>query len=52
MEENKKKKIEDRLRQMCILEKQMNDKDQVAKDKTIGAKVIRRRKGAPDRRIV
>lgn len=52
MEEDKRKKIEDKLRQMILLENKSQDETQSVKIKPSGARVIRRRKGLPDMQIV
>jgi hypothetical protein len=51
MDENKKKKLEERLREMIISEDQKLNEKPRPKSKTSGAKVIRRRKGSPDLQI-
>ncbi len=52
MEESKRKKIEDKLRQMIEHENHPNKGSRIIKAKHNPARVIRRRKGAPDMRIV
>jgi len=51
MEENKRKKLEAQLRQLFVIEDQLQNKDCPAETRTAGVKVIRRRKGSPDRQI-
>jgi len=51
MEENKRKKIEAQLRQLFVLEDQSQNNNHPVQAKTTGVKVIRRRKGSPDRQI-
>ena len=51
MEENKRKKLEAQLRQMFVMEDQLQNKNHPVEMRTSGVKVIRRRKGAPDRKI-
>ncbi|MBT3311101.1 MAG: hypothetical protein HN737_12090 [Desulfobacterales bacterium] len=52
MEENKRKKIEDKLRAMLMHENQPQDEKHQTGNKFSGVKVIRRRKGSPDLQIV
>ncbi len=52
MEENKRKRIEAQLREMFATEDQSKNDSQPAKEKLCGVRVIRRRKGSPDRQIV
>jgi len=51
MEENKKKKIEARLREMLLSVNQPRNENRSPSVKSIGAMVIRRRKGVQDLRI-
>jgi hypothetical protein len=51
MEEEKKKRIEAKLRQMLELHDQSQKKERQAKSTPPGTRVIRRRKGAPDKHI-
>lgn len=52
MDESKRKKIEAQLRQMFVNEDQLQNKNHYpAEARTNGVKVIRRRKGLPDREI-
>jgi hypothetical protein len=51
MEENKRKKIEAQLRQLFVIADQLENKNYTEEARNTGVKVIRRRKGAPDREI-
>ncbi len=51
MEESKKRKLEEKLREMLIYEEQTSNKKQHVESKLSGVKVIRRRKGSPDVQI-
>ncbi len=51
MEEDKRKKIEAKLRQMIAAEKNSSEENRPAEVKSYGATVIRRRKGTPDTQI-
>ncbi len=51
MEKNKRKKIEEKLRQMLTLANQTIDKNGLEKEKPRSVRVIRRRKGSPDMQI-
>jgi hypothetical protein len=51
MEENKRKKIEAQLRQMFVQEDQAQNSNHPVEARSTGVKVIRRRKGSPDRQI-
>ncbi len=51
MEENKRKKIEAQLRQLFVIADQLENKNYTEEARHTGVKVIRRRKGAPDREI-
>ncbi len=52
MDENRMKEIEEKLHQMIVFANKSKDKNQRAKSKSNGAKVIRRRKGSPDIKVV
>ena len=52
MEKDKRKKIEDKLREMLTLENQPKNEKRPSGNKLSGVRVIRRRKGAPDLQIV
>lgn len=52
MDEEKRKEIEDRLREMIVSASKSQDEIRPNKSKPCGALVIRRRKGSPDRQIV
>ncbi len=51
MEEDKRKKIEARLRQMIAAEKSSSEESRPAEVKSYNVTVIRRRKGNPDTQI-
>lgn len=51
MEENKRKKIEAQLRQLFVIADQLENKNYTEETRNTGVKVIRRRKGTPDREI-
>jgi hypothetical protein len=51
MEDKQRKKIEDKLREMILLAKQVRKKDVLSAPPPQGARVIRRRKGNPDMQI-
>ncbi len=51
MEQDKRKKIEEKLRQMLAIENQSKDEKGLATIRHRGVRVIRRRKGAPDMQI-
>ena len=51
MEESQRKKIEDKLRRMMELENQSNREVRQIKNIPPGTRVIRRRKGSPDKHI-
>jgi hypothetical protein len=51
MEESKRKKIEAQLRQLFVNADQLENKNYTDESRSTGVKVIRRRKGAPDREI-
>ncbi len=52
MNEEKRKEIEDRLRELVASANKSQDETRPAKSKACGARIIRRRKGSPDRQIV
>jgi len=52
MEESQRKKIEDKLRRMIELQSQAKKEDQLTKQIPAGTRVIRRRKGSPDKHIM
>jgi hypothetical protein len=52
MEESKKRKLEEKLREMLMYEKQNSNKKQHVAIRLSGAKVIRRRKGSSDIQIL
>jgi hypothetical protein len=52
MEESRMKKIEEKLQQLIVSETKSKDERKHTKSKSNGAKVIRRRKGTPDLKIV
>ncbi len=52
MEEDRKRELEEKLRQMIMLENQPQEENRQAIKKLNGAMVIRRRKGTPDMKIV
>jgi hypothetical protein len=51
MDESKRKKLEAQLRQMFVNEDQVQNNHYSAEERSSGVKVIRRRKGLPDREI-
>ena len=51
MDEEKKKKIEAKLRQLLELHNESQKEDPPPKSAPPGTRVIRRRKGAPDKHI-
>lgn len=51
MEESKRKKIEAQLRQLFVNADQLENKNYTDESISTGVKVIRRRKGTPDREI-
>jgi len=51
MEESQRKKIEDKLRKMIELQNQSNKEVRPIKNIPAGTRVIRRRKGSPDKHI-
>ncbi len=52
MEERKKRKLEEKLREMLMHEKQKSNKKQPVEIRLSGAKVIRRRNGSSDIQIL
>jgi hypothetical protein len=52
MEENRKRELEEKLRQMIMLENQPQEENRQAIKKLNGAMVIRRRKGTPDMKVL
>ncbi len=52
MKESRKRELEEKLRQMIMLENQPQKENRPTIKKLNGAMVIRRRKGTPDMKIV
>jgi len=52
MEESKKRKLEEKLSEMLMYDKQTSNKKQHVAIRLSGAKVIRRRKGSSDIQIL
>jgi hypothetical protein len=52
MEESRMKEIEEKLQHLIISETKSKDERKHTKSKSNGARVIRRRKGTPDLKIV
>jgi hypothetical protein len=52
MKESRKKELEERLRQMIMLENKPQEENRQAIKKLNGAMVIRRRKGTPDIKVL
>jgi hypothetical protein len=52
MEESKKRKLEEKLRELLMYAKQTSSKKQQVEIRLSGTKVIRRRKGSPDIQIL
>ena len=52
MEENRKRELEEKLRQMIMLENQPRKENRQTTKKLNGAMVIRRRKGTPDMKVI
>ena len=52
MEKNKRKQIEEKLRQLIMHDNQPQEKPKSTEKRPTGAKVIRRRKGTPDMQIL
>jgi len=52
MEEGKRKRLEEKLRQMIALQNQAQEDARPPKSPPPGTRVIRRRKGKPDKHIM
>ncbi|MFC1534646.1 hypothetical protein ACFL7M_14930 [Thermodesulfobacteriota bacterium] len=52
MKESQRKKIEDKLRRMIELQSQAKKENQLKRQLPSGTRVIRRRKGSPDKHIM
>ena len=52
MEEGKRKRIEAKLRELIALQNQSKNENRPARSTPPGTRVIRRRKGAPDKHIM